>query len=68
VNRAERIYRIDALLKEKPRPLAQLQEALEASRATVVRDWGYMQDFMQAPITHDRATNGYRHAPDAPRF
>jgi predicted DNA-binding transcriptional regulator YafY len=68
MNRAERIYRIDALLKEKPRSLEQLKQALEASRATVVRDLRYMKDFMQAPIEYDRPTNGYRYAADAPRF
>ena len=68
MNRAERIYRIDALLKERPRSLEQLKAALEASRATVVRDLTYMKELMQAPIAYDRATNGYRYAPDAPRF
>ena len=68
MNRAERIYRIDALLKEKPRSLEQLQAALEASRATVVRDLGYMRELMQAPIEYDRASNGYRYAADGPRF
>jgi predicted DNA-binding transcriptional regulator YafY len=68
MNRAERIYRIDALLKERARSLEQLQQALEASRATVVRDIGYMRDFMQAPIEYDRASNGYRYAADAARF
>jgi len=68
VNRAERIYRIDALLKEKPRSLEQLQAALEASRATVVRDLGYMREFMQAPIEYDRASNGYRYSEDGSRF
>ena len=56
MNRAERIYRLHALLQEKPRSLAKLQEELEASRATVVRDLGYMKDFMGAPIDYDRAT------------
>ncbi|NCA71265.1 MAG: HTH domain-containing protein, partial [Sphingobacteriia bacterium] len=68
MNRAERIYRLHALLQEKPRSLAQLQEALEASRATTVRDLGYMKDFMGAPIEYDRAVNGYRYRTTDPRF
>jgi predicted DNA-binding transcriptional regulator YafY len=41
MNRAERIYRIHALINERPRSLAKLQEELAgASRATVVRDIG----------------------------
>lgn len=68
MNRTERLYRIDALLKEKPRSLQQLQDALEASRATVVRDIGYLKDFMQAPIEYDRNANVYRYGADAERF
>jgi predicted DNA-binding transcriptional regulator YafY len=68
MNRAERIFRLHALLKEKPRSLAQLRESLEASRATVVRDLGYMKDFMQAPIEYDRDTNGYRYRATEPKF
>jgi predicted DNA-binding transcriptional regulator YafY len=68
MNRAERIYRIDALLKARPRSLSQLQQETEASRATVIRDIGYMRDYMQAPIEYDRPSNGYRYCADAPRF
>ncbi len=68
MNRAERIFRLHALLQEKPRSLAQLQTELDASRATVVRDLGYMKDFMGAPIAYDRASNGYRYQPTAPQF
>jgi len=68
MNRAERIFRLHALLNEKARPLARLQEELDASRATVVRDLGYMKDFMGAPIEYDRATNGYRYRSSEPGF
>jgi predicted DNA-binding transcriptional regulator YafY len=68
MNRAERIYRLHALLQEKPRSLAKLMEELEASRATVVRDLGYMKDFMGAPIEYDRPTNGYRYKSTEPKF
>jgi predicted DNA-binding transcriptional regulator YafY len=68
MNRAERIYRLHALLQDRPRSLAKLQQDLEASRATVVRDIGYMKDFMGAPIEYDRAVNGYRYSPTEPSF
>ena len=68
MNRAERIYRIHALLRERPRSLARLMEDLEASRATVVRDIGYMRDFMDAPIDYDRDTNGYRYRESDPGY
>ncbi len=68
MNRSERIYRLHALLREKPRSLAQFQQELEKSRATVVRDLGYMKDFMDAPIEYDRATNGYRYRVTEPKF
>ncbi len=68
MNRAERIYRLHALLQERPRPLAKLMEELHASRATVVRDLSYMKDFMGAPIDYDRAANGYHYRQTEPRF
>ena len=61
MNRAERIYRIHAMLKDKPCSLARMMAELETSRATLVRDIGYMKDFMGAPIEYDRACNGYRY-------
>ncbi|KAA6185352.1 hypothetical protein F2Q65_08710 [Thiohalocapsa marina] len=68
INRAERIYRLHTLLQQKPRSLAKLQEAPEAFRDTVVRDLGYMKDFMGTPIEYACAINGYRYSPNAPRF
>lgn len=68
MNRSERIYRLHALLQEGPRSLAQFIQALEKSRATIVRDLGYMKDFMGAPIEYDRATNGYRYSATEPKF
>jgi predicted DNA-binding transcriptional regulator YafY len=68
MNRAERIFRLHGLLKDKPRSLEQLIEALEVSRATVVRDIGYMKDFMHAPIRYDRTTNTHGYDPKAPSF
>jgi hypothetical protein len=43
VNRAERIDRIDALLKEKPRSLEQLQAAPEISGEPVIGAGGHLQ-------------------------
>jgi len=68
MNRAERIYRLHAILKAKPCSLARLMAELETSRATLVRDIGYMKDFMGAPIEYDRASNGYRYQPGAAAF
>jgi len=60
MNRAERIYRLHGLLKNRrPVPLQKMMETLEVSRATVVRDIGYMRDFMEAPIVYDRERNGH---------
>jgi len=61
VERLERFYRIDRLLKERPPvPFADLQRALEVSRATLKRDLDYMRDRFNAPIEYDRAAGGYR--------
>ncbi|MDD3519550.1 MAG: YafY family protein [Chromatiales bacterium] len=70
MNRAERIYRLHAILREARRPvsLQRLKEQLGGSRATLVRDIGYMRDFMDAPIVYDRDANGYRYDPAAPEF
>lgn len=68
MNRAERIYRLHAMLKDKPCSLARMMAELETSRATLVRDIGYMKDFMGAPIEYDRASNGYRYQPTAAAF
>lgn len=68
MKRAERIWRLHALLNDKPRSLESLQDGLGVSRATVVRDLSYMKDLMGAPIRYDRATNTHGYDPDAPRF
>lgn len=62
MNRAERIYRLHGLLKSgPPRSLEGLMAELEVSRATLVRDIGYMRSFMNAPIAYDMERNGYRY-------
>lgn len=69
MNRAERIYRLHGLLKSgRPVPLRRMMDELETSRATVVRDLGYMRDFMGAPIVYDRARHGHCYDPQAPEF
>ncbi|HKJ22941.1 MAG TPA: WYL domain-containing protein, partial [Gammaproteobacteria bacterium] len=69
MNRAERIYRLHTLLRNKRFiSLQRMMDTLEASRATVVRDLGYMRDFMGAPIIYERTRNGYYYNPEAPEF
>lgn len=68
MNRAERIYRLHALLKEKPRSMVKLMEELEASKATVKRDLAYMANLMGAPIQYDRGANGYGYREQAEKF
>jgi predicted DNA-binding transcriptional regulator YafY len=60
MDRTERFYKIDRLLKDsKPVSFAKLEEALGVSRATLKRDLLYMRDRFNAPIEYDRAANGY---------
>lgn len=69
MNRAERIFRLHALLKSRrPVPLCKLMEELHASRATVNRDLGYLRDFMGAPVVYDRERNGHCYDPGAPDY
>jgi len=61
VDRTERFYKIDQLLKDgRPVPFCRLAENLNVSPATLKRDIGYMRDRLHAPIEYDRSTNGYR--------
>jgi len=71
MDRTERFYKIDQLLKErKVVSFAELQDALDVSRATLRRDLEYMRARFNAPIEYDRDANGYRFAkPQAgPRY
>ena len=69
MNRAERIFRIHALLK-KQRPVAMvcLREELGASLASIKRDLQYMRDCMRAPIAYVREHNAYRYDSTTPEF
>jgi predicted DNA-binding transcriptional regulator YafY len=61
MDRLERFYKIDQLLKERRVvSFAALQEALGTSRAGLKRDLAYMRDRFNAPIEYDREANGYR--------
>jgi predicted DNA-binding transcriptional regulator YafY len=67
VDRTERFYKIDQLLKErKVVSVRMLLGVLGVSRATLKRDLVYMRDRLHAPIEYDREANGYRFG--KPRF
>jgi predicted DNA-binding transcriptional regulator YafY len=61
VDRTERFYKIDQLLKQgRTVSFLRLAEAVGVSRATLKRDLVYMRDRFNAPIEYDRSANGYR--------
>lgn len=61
MDRLERFYKIDQLLKErKVVSFAVFKEKLGMSRASVKRDLEYMRSRFNAPIDYDRSLNGYR--------
>ncbi|HEY6822029.1 MAG TPA: YafY family protein [Burkholderiales bacterium] len=60
MERLERFYKIDQLLKDRRTvPFATLKEALGVSAATLKRDLEYMRSGFNAPIEYDRDANGY---------
>src|SRR3954463_2136543 len=62
MERLERFYKIDRLLKERRGPVAfsALRASLGVSAATLKRDLEYMRERFNAPIEDDREANGYR--------
>src|SRR5918992_2525890 len=61
MDRLERFYKIDRLLKErKVVSFALFKSELGMSPASVKRDLAYMRDRFNAPIEYDRDANGYR--------
>ena len=61
MDRLERFYKIDQLLKErKVVPFSTFEKELGMSRASVKRDLEYMRSRFNAPIEYDREANGYR--------
>ncbi len=60
MNRTERFYRIEQLLRERRVvSLETFLSELEVSRATFKRDIEYLRDRLHAPIIWDRAAGGY---------
>jgi predicted DNA-binding transcriptional regulator YafY len=61
MDRLERFYKIDQLLKDRGVvSFAVFKEELDMSRASVKRDLEYMRSRFNAPIEYDREANGYR--------
>ena len=61
MDRLERFYKIDQLLKErKAVSFSAMCSSLGVSRATLKRDLEYMRERFHAPIEYDREANGYR--------
>src|SRR5256714_3080616 len=61
MDRLERFYKIDQLLKERRIvSFALFKSELGMSPASVKRDLAYMRDRFNAPIEYDRDANGYR--------
>ncbi|HVJ24551.1 MAG TPA: HTH domain-containing protein, partial [Burkholderiales bacterium] len=61
MDRLERFYKIDQLLKERQVvSFAHFKDKLGMSRASVKRDLEYMRSRFNAPIEYDRTLNGYR--------
>jgi len=61
MDRLERFYKIDQLLKERRAvSFSTLSSSLGISRATLKRDLDYMRSRFNAPIEYDREANGYR--------
>lgn len=60
MNQTERFYKIEQLLHtHRSLSSAQLQQALEVSRATLNRDIAYLRDRLGVPIRCDKAQGGY---------
>jgi predicted DNA-binding transcriptional regulator YafY len=61
MDRTERFYRIERMLREqRVVTFAALMARLEVSRATLKRDLEYMRNRLEAPIEYDREAGGYR--------
>jgi predicted DNA-binding transcriptional regulator YafY len=67
MDRLERFYKIDRLLKERRVvSFADFKRELGMSPASVKRDLAYMRERFNAPIEYDREVNGYRFGKPAP--
>lgn len=66
MDRTERFYKIELLLRNRGSVSFEvLRDELGVSPATLKRDLQYLRDRLDAPITYDRADNGYRLAQPA---
>ena len=67
MDRTERFYKIERLLRSRGCvSFDALQAELSVSPATLKRDLQYLRDRLGAPISYDRADNGYRFETPAP--
>jgi predicted DNA-binding transcriptional regulator YafY len=67
MDRLERFYKIDRLLKERRVvSFADFKTELDMSPASVKRDLAYMRERFNAPIEYDRDANGYRFGTPGP--
>ena len=60
MERLERLYKIDQLLRDRKTPVAfsSLRSSLGVSVATLKRDLEFMRSRLHAPIEYDREANG----------
>jgi predicted DNA-binding transcriptional regulator YafY len=66
MDRTERFYKIELLLRNRGCvSFETLRDELGVSPATLKRDLQYLRDRLDAPISYDRADNGYRLAASA---
>jgi predicted DNA-binding transcriptional regulator YafY len=71
MNQAERLYRIDQLIRDRTViSFDAMKDELEVSRATLRRDITALRERYNAPIEYDRDAGGYRYGKDTvgPRF
>ena len=69
MNRTERFYKIEELLRQsRAVSFAALQAELEVSRSTLIRDLAYLRTGMHAPIEWNRLTGSYRMAEAGQHF
>lgn len=62
MDRTERLYKIDSLLKQrKVVSFETLRAELEVSRATLKRDLAYLRDRLHASVEWSRGAGGYRY-------
>ena len=62
MDRTERFYKIDRLLRQRSAvSMRRFIEELEVSKSTVKRDIEYLRDRLNAPIIWDKESQGYRY-------